>query len=440
MSLSDLVSISVSVNTRTPTATGFGRTCLLGYTTRFADNYRLYSELSEMSDDGFTSNEPLYLMAAALFSQNPRPEDVMVARMTSAHTHTQDLTITTATEGAVISFELVSPDGTVNTISRTVPAASTLTAEAVAVEALVEACSGVASSPSVAVITITPVTPGGLIRIRNLVNCTLSDTTTDQNYDTRMATILTESASVGGFYFCAIDVNSEANVDDMAAWAQANRKMFFWQTQNSNEAAGSGTMGTQQVALGYDYAASFYVYDLGEYATCAAASFCGSRDPGSYTLALKELIGCSALALSTTQEANLRAAGYNYVSTVAGLSMVLGPNNGGTTLGGEYVDIVHGTDAMTARMQERCVTVLANNDKVLYSDAGADLLVAQVRGVLADFVTSGLLLAGTTSASAVAASSQSTVNRGNRYFPGIKFAAQYAGAIQKAGITGTLTV
>jgi hypothetical protein len=99
--INDIVTVTATDAARTLSAPGFGRSCFLGYfpTSIFPENYRIYTDPDGMISDGFDLNDPVYLMAASAFNQNPRPVDVMIGRLPAAHTHTQVLTITSAVEG-----------------------------------------------------------------------------------------------------------------------------------------------------------------------------------------------------------------------------------------------------------------------------------------------------------------------------------------------------
>ncbi len=136
--LSSIVSVSITSDSKTVSRQGFGTPLVLSYHARFVDAYRAYSSLSEMVEDGFAVYDEAYLMAAAIFAQDPCPEQVIVGRLTSAPAYTSRVQMLSATEGHTISLKYREPQsGTAVSVSRTVPAASSLGAEATAVAALV---------------------------------------------------------------------------------------------------------------------------------------------------------------------------------------------------------------------------------------------------------------------------------------------------------------
>ena len=167
MNMSDVVEVAISSNVKTPTQAGFGTPLCLAYHTLFAENYRIYTDTDGLEADGATSDMPIWRMVNAAFSQDPRPEQVMVGRLPTAHTHTQTIKITSAVEGAHVKFDILAPgSNTWTTIDYTILAAATTTTVATAVELLVEAVTGVSSTSATDTITVTPDTNGNVIYIR----------------------------------------------------------------------------------------------------------------------------------------------------------------------------------------------------------------------------------------------------------------------------------
>jgi hypothetical protein len=438
--INDLVTISATDAARTLTANGFGRTCVLAYHAVFPENYRIYREPDAMISDGFALTDQAYEMAAAVFSQNPRPVDVMVGRLPSAHTHTQDVLITSAVEGQYIRFNLTI-NGVTTPIERLIPAASSTGAEATAVEALTEAVAGVNSTVASSTVTVVPATNGDVIYITDCENCTVEDVTADAGYDDQIAVIHSQSEGNGGFFFWAIDTNSETNIDLCATWATTNKRPFMYQVVDYTEKAGTGALFSGLEAGASEYACGFWTADPAAYVQCAAAGFAGARVPGTFTLSMKTMIGVTTAILTATEETNLQGNNANFYVTRAGLPMIRGTDGGGVVASGQFLDLVHGRDAFLSDAQVAVATVMANNDKVDYTDEGTDLLVGALKAVGDRYSGTGKLFrAGTFFARAEPVDDQSSTDRGNRYFGAIKFGAQYNQAIHKVGITGTLVL
>jgi len=78
------VSVTITKETATVSRVGFGTPAILTYHTRFPEVYRLYGSLTEMTDDNFTVDDLAYKMAAVMFAQSPRPEQIVVGRRATA--------------------------------------------------------------------------------------------------------------------------------------------------------------------------------------------------------------------------------------------------------------------------------------------------------------------------------------------------------------------
>jgi hypothetical protein len=438
MSLDSYVTVEVRGQSRTPTAKGFGKTALVAYHTHNTDVYREYTDESELEEDGFDTEEPAYLMAHAVFAQNPRPELVLVARGPAA-TCRRTIKVTSSTQGAVVSVDIRAPDGAWQTLSYTIGAAETTTTVAVALELLVEAVTGITSTSATDTVTVNTDSAGKVFDLRNPVNCEIKETTADPGYASALNAL---KVATEDFYFLCTEVNSSAVVTATAAWAESNKRVYFWQTSDTIEKGGSSVLGPAQKALGYEYSLSFFVKDTSEYATCAAAGFAGARDPGSYTLALKTLKGVSPVSLTSTEQTNLVTGGYNWYATIAtNLNGVTGPNNGGLTTGGNlYLDITHGRDWWVARTQERIVGVLASLDKLSYEDLDILALVAELKAQNEVAIRNKLFSRDpdkAPTALALPVTDQSDSDRNARYFPGLRATAYYAGAVQKTKVVAT---
>lgn len=438
-SLSNIVSITITKSTRTPTAQGFGTPLLFGYfpTSIFSDLVRVYSSdtgLEDMLADGFTVNHPLYRMAQALLSQDTTVDRFKIGRLTAAHTHTIKLTITSAVEGKHVKAKFARPtDGTVETIDYTIGAAASTTTVATAVELLTEALTGVSSTSSGAVITCVAATPGDVLYFYDLENCTIEDSTADANYDDDLAAL---NLVDDDWYVPVIDVAGAANVDKVAAWAEAQTKIYVQTVIDTAEANGTGTLCTALQTLAYDRTGLIYHPRLHEY---AAASWAGAVLPfpaGGVTWMFKKLGGVSSVSLTTAQETTLLSHGCNTYETIAGLPIT----QNGIAVSGEFLDITHGTDQLKARMRESVFGYLASKGKVAYEDEEVGTIVNIVKQVMGAAVKDKFLAAGTLSASGPKVADVLTADRAARTLPDIQFAARYASAVHKVRLAGTLSI
>lgn len=436
MPIASVASVTVTRATRTPTRVGFGKVALFAYHTHNVDTYREYADLSEMVTDGFSEFEPAYLMAASAFQQSPRPETVIVMRA-SAGSQSVNLAMTDATEGNHIKLSVRTPStGVWTDIDYTIGAAETTTDVATAVELLIEAVTGVSSSAATATVTVTPTTTSEVLYFRDLQGCTLLEGTPDPGYSANLTSLINADAD---FFWVATEHNSPLAITAMRAACETARKVYGWQTQNSVELTSGGTLFNAQAALSPDFGFGMFADDASEYQQVGAMAWAGTRDPGSYTLSCKEIKGATPVLLTTTQSGYLDGDSANYYQTIAnGIQGVQGTDGGGIMSGGEYIDIVHGTEWWIARVREAILGVLASVDKVDYTDEGVRQLVAAVEGVNKQAVRNRLF--ASTSVTAEPVADQLAGDKGARHYPGIRVVATYASAIHKVSVSALFSL
>ena len=120
-----------------------------------------------MLADNFTVNSPLYKAAVILCSQPNKPKTFKIGRMAGAPVHTVTFQCTSAVQGDKYTVDYVANDGTTGTISYTVGASETTTTVATAIELLVEAIPGVASTSSTDTVNAVTSTAGTITTYAN---------------------------------------------------------------------------------------------------------------------------------------------------------------------------------------------------------------------------------------------------------------------------------
>jgi hypothetical protein len=437
-SINSVASITISSSSRQPTRAGFGLPLVLTYHTVFPEKIRFYSDLPSMEADGFALDSEAYLAAQAIFSQNPSCARIAVGRKNAAVSFTSVLTILSADTGAHIRLKAIDDTGTVNQIDYTVPAASTTTTVATAVELLLEAVPGFATSSSGADITVAATTPstGFKPKLYDFENCGAHETTADSDYDDELTLVASVDSS---WFFIVTDTASPANAAKIAAWALSHDKMYFVATQSNLELDGTGTLGSDLKALTNVNAVVMFHENVHEYAGAAWVGMGAPRDPGSITWANKALLGVTAKELSATAETFLTADNINTYQPIAGL----GATRPGVTAGGEWIDVVHGIYALKAAIQEAVWTVLANADKVPFTDAGLDMISGAILGAMKRFEGSqqqpGLLIPGSSKVQMPLAKDISAADKRARRLVGVGFSANFAGAVHFVSLVGRLT-
>ena len=193
---------------------------------------------------------------------------------------------------------------------------------------------------------------------------------------------------------------------------------------------------TPKLVEGQKYVYSVTTYELNPNDPIPEACWFGKmlvKQPGSATWALKTLQSLGVYDLSGAQVTKCRNKNVNTYLSASGISIT---QDGKT--GGEYIDVIHGCDWLKARIQNLVFGVLANNDKVPYTDAGVQMIVAPLKQALDEAVKYDILASYEVEYPAVA--DVSNTDKGNRFLPDVKFTGVLAGAIHSTRIDGTITL
>jgi len=441
MSIRDVVRVDITRETKTPSAVGFGTPLILAFHTYWTERARVYSEIADMLDDGFTADEPAVRMATAIFSQNPRPNQVIVGR--EANTQKQKIRITPVSANLKATYDYTVY---VNGL------AATFTTDAS--PAVAEICTGLKAAID---LLAQPVTVTDGTTYVDIESTTIPDqfrfwiperdiliqknTTPDLGGDLGIVKDLANIQLINDdWYTVHPTTNSEAVIIALAANIQTQIKALI--ASSADDEILDSTVITDiasdlQTAV-YDRTMFIYHPKALEQYPCAAWAGKGlPKDPGSITWDLKTLIGIDYTELSSTEKTNLAAKNCNYYTQIAGINVT----QKGITSGDEWFDVIHGLDWVQARMQEQVFGVLANADKIPYTDPGIAVVEGAVRAILKEAVSAGVFAASpeptVTVPKAVAVS---TADKANRILRNVKFYATLAGAIHESEVSGTVTV
>ena len=266
------------------------------------------------------------------------------------------------------------------------------------------------------------------------------DVTTDAGVATDLAAI--ELYDADWYCLVPVDMQGAAEIAATAAWVEAAKKLAVYQTADTKVATLSSAGDTETIAFtlknsSFDRALLFFHRNTEENIAAAMAGRALPEDAGSITWSYKQLSSVSSQTLTSTERTNLEAKDVNFLSTLAGVAIT----RYGTVSSGEYADIMRGTDWLAARIQERVYTLLLNNDKLPFTDAGiqavrGEILAQLQQGVARDFIAASPEPTCTVPL-AVDVSAQ---DKGARTLNDVTFRATLAGAIHKVAIEGELNL
>lgn len=448
MALQDIVNLTITLNSSSPTKAGFGRALIAGYfpTARFAARTKLYTNADDMLVDGFVTTDHVYKLAQALKSQNPAPKDFKIGRCALIPTQVVNLIPTVITTGFVYS-------GKVNGIafSYTVLAAATIATVSTALAALINglAAGVTASGASTTWCACTTSTAGKTIQYTEVSpELNILDVTPDPGIATDLAAIY---AADKDWFGLLLAQNSKAAVVAAGTWAESKRRLLKYTTADSNCQDGASVISVLYALKALDLFNTYGIYHH-EVESMAAAADMGAElvlTPGTYQRGHKSL---KLVPVSTTH-----ANGTPYIS--AGGETAIVANNGnyypevagngnlfpGKVAGGDFVDAVRFVHFMFARIQERVIGTLQGAQVIRYTRAGIAVMHTAVLSLLQVWTKKPYEALSTEDGLEPRVefpdlADIDATDRQNRHLPDGTFSARYTGGILTMDLAGTISV
>lgn len=441
MPLSDIVSVTISTDSVGVSQAGFGVPLILSHTASWTERVRSYTSLSAVAAD-FATTTPEYLMATALFAQSVKPTKIKIGRC--ANKPTQKYSIVPTVANSTVYTVVIGS----TSYSYTSDASATNDEITDGLQTLINAGSGDTTTATVPgssgshVLTLTANAAGNFDSVY-VADTSLLSITQDHADPGLAADLAAIALQDNDWYFILNPFNSKACALIIAAYAEANNKIFIAQTGDSNNATlalGSDSttslMGQAKTSA-YARTAVIYHPNIKEFADAAWIGKCGPLNPGSETWAFKTLSGVSADNLTATHITNIEAKYGSYYVVIAGVNVT----QRSLVSSNEYIDVIRFRDWLKARMQERIFSRLAAMAKIPFTDQGIAVIENEVRAQLQEGVDAGGISTNPAFVVTVPkASAVSSANKTARLLPDVKFTATLAGAIHKTTITGVVSV
>ena len=246
----------------------------------------------------------------------------------------------------------------------------------------------------------------------------------------------------GNFYaICPVGTTLVASLAGVAKWTEANKRVCFIKTEETAALAAFDSGDTSaEIAnvvknANYSRTSVWYGTEDDENISGAIAGRCLPTTPGSTTFAYKQLSGITTAPLTTTQVGFLDGKDANYYRDFAGRSSTFT----GKMADGGFIDIIRDSDWIESRLREAIAFIFVNEEKVPYTEAGADVLEASFRSVVEEAIRNGIL-DDDYSITKTAVLEASSNDRANRKFPEMTLNARFTGAIHSASFQLTLSV
>jgi len=380
--LSDIVNVSISLNTTGVERADFGTQIIVGPTMAFAARVQSYTRYDDAVAAGLPT--PMLLAVQASFSQTPHPRQVKVGRR--------------KVDTAIVN--IVAKNLTVYTITvaGTSPEVYTFTSDASATAAEIATGLALAITGDTNE-TLTATVVGDTVSLSwisqsNLQGVTLGSnlswgafTTVDSVALDMAAIVLEDNAWYG---LISSDRTKQVQLD-FAAWTETQEKLFG---MASDEAAIlTAGVATDVISVLKDtrYYRTYAAYSANaatQYPDAAWMSAVFPLQPGSETWALKKLGGVTPDKLPATDRNTILGKGGNtfeYYQTQIALT------NPGKVAAGEWIDVIRGRDWLKDLIQTNMVMMMINRAKVPYTDAGIQLCVTNLRKSLQQGVSVGYI-------------------------------------------------
>lgn len=453
--LEAIVNITITSAGRGVSRKGFGIPLVIAKHSHFGPlfkEYNLATALSDMVADGFSAYEPAYRAVNAIARNTPKPLKVIVGKLLTDFDHEFDIAVKTVTAlgGEVYAFDIVSPDGSVTSISYTASPADTQDIIAAALQSQINAITNLTASVATNTVSAAADNSNDMFYVVGLDEKILDfeDTTIDSNLATELGNIAAQNGDWYGLV-CA-DPQSAARITALANYIETQERIFFATTHDT---ACGDAVSTTDIAYTLNAAQLFrtaLIYS-GYQGYHAGATWLGEGfpySPGAQTWAYKPLSGIVFDDLQSGFMTALDGKKCNYYIEIAGLPCTNGGEaTGGTMASGEYIDAIRGRDWLVARMRERIFGLLVNVRKVPYTQGGIDQVTTQVEAQLNEGITatylSGDVPEGQDKPYIVTAPGIFDISQANkiaRLLPDVYFEAGLAGAIHATRINGVIQV
>lgn len=370
--IEDFVQVNITRETRALSVKSFGTPMLLDHHTHYLDRVREYEQADDLLDDGWSTNDALYLRALAVKSQNPSPQSFKVGRRANADQQIVHIIPHDLTEGLVHTITI---DGVNYSVENPVGAtAGTVTDEIVNV---LTGVSGVGVTDAATHATATATAAGDVHRFRVSEGLRLLDATADSGVVADLAAI---EAADPNWYGLALDNYSQAVIASAAVWVEARAKIMGLQSTDwtVRDAATTTDIASALAAAAYTRMWGTWHGEIGGIFAAAWIAKILAVNPGRENPAHQTLPGQTVDTFTSTQRTAVRNKRWSTYEETSGFNHTFE----GKTPSNEYIDQIIGSDWLKFRMQEEVFLVYANASIVPQTNTGIAMHETAVWSIL----------------------------------------------------------
>lgn len=412
----------------------------------WTERSRTYASYAEGTVD-FAVGTPENRALLAMFSQNPKPSRAKVLRGALKPTM-----LYTGTVLSVVNTRAY----TINVVGPTYSGPATFTSDGTAtndeiVAGLVAALNAVSGNNYLAAVvdagtadtfTVTGDNAGDWFSLEvaaaNLGELKCVMTHADPGVATDLAAIAVEDSD---WYALVTLFNSKLYAGAVAAWTETQFKTYFCGSCDgtiiNTVIASADDVAEDFFDLSYERSTVWYHPSPAAMLTAAKVGRCLPLEPGSVSFANKTLAGVAAVALTSTQRANLVARNANSYEMVGTIGQTF---IGSMAKTNQWIDITRNLDFIRDDMTKSIFEALAGANIIPYTDEGIAVIEGKVRGSLARAANKRIVDRATIVVTVPTAASAATVDKTARILRNVKFSFVLQGAIGKVFVTGVVSV
>lgn len=429
-SLSQIVDINITRETKAVKQAGFGVPLILGQHTKFNDRVREAEDMEGVEALGFTSADEEWKMANAIFSQQQSPEKIKIGRATAPSAQVTDIDVADVQDNTNYTATINGVSVTVNS-GNGASAGSIRTALLAAINGSSESGNVTATQPGTPV-RVTSDIPGKAFTLSLTANLTQTAIVENNGAAEDIAACIQEDPD---WYMLLHETRDEETILQCAMAIESRKRMYIACAEDADIKAGTaGNTLLRLNAAGYDRTAFLFSENQDAYPEAAWAGLVLPFDPGSETWAFKTVTGVVADNLQASEQSAIMNAKGNTYETYGGVNIF----RNGTVVSGEYIDVIRFSDWLEARMAEQIFGTLINTPKVPFTDKGITVIEGDMDAVLKRGVRVGGLASYTITVPKKADIAPADVAARN--LTGLEFTGVLAGAIHKVNIRGRLTL
>lgn len=382
--LSDVVRVVIFDQTTAISTASFQIPMILAQFTNWSERTRTYTSISEVGED-FDSTQAAYVIASKLFGQSgvlgATPPSIVIGRRQVDSVNGSVATVANSTTYTVTI------NGTAFTYTSDVDATAIEIVTGLRAAYDLGPISGITFTDNLdGTFVVAVTTPGTAWSITSSANIALAHVTPTETWVEALEAVEQENDT---WYALFAETQVAADQEALSDAIQAREKIY------GLSSADTAAPTTATTDIGYILDAKNNNRTFGVYLPTAAAdrpeaAWAGSQlavTPGANDWDFKRANGVTRAALTSTQKTNLENKGWNYYHSKGGVDVF----QNGDMFGGAAIDTTIGKDWLKARLQEGIYFRIINSLKIPMTNPGLLIVENEIRTVLAQAESNGLI-------------------------------------------------